>query len=159
MPIIEQEFFVAAPPSRVFDLSRSVDLHLASTAQSGERAVGGVTSGLLSLGDEVTWSARHFGLRQRLTSRIAIFDRPRLFRDSMVKGAFKRFDHDHLFTACAGGCRMLDRFDFDSPLGVLGTLANSLFLTRYMQRFLAERNTVVKRVAESEEWRTYLSVS
>jgi hypothetical protein len=31
------------------------------------------------------------------------------------------------------------------------------FLTRYMRRLLAERNAVLKRVAESEEWRAYLA--
>ena len=49
------------------------------------------------MGEEVTWSAKHFGVRQRLTSRITAFERPRRFRDSLVRGAFARFDHDHIF--------------------------------------------------------------
>ena len=123
----------------MFDLARSVSLHTHSTAQTGERVVGGVMEGLLGLGDEVTWEARHLGIRQRLTSRITEFDRPRSFRDSMVAGAFRRFDHDHIFEASENGTRMVDRFDFDAPLGILGRLAERLFLASYMQRFLEQR--------------------
>lgn len=70
MPVIEIELRILAPAERVFDLSRSVDLHVRSTAWTHERAVAGVTRGLLSLDDQVTWEAVHFGVRQRLTSRI-----------------------------------------------------------------------------------------
>lgn len=157
MPVLELTTLVAAPVERVFDLSRSIDLHTASTAATGERAVAGVTSGLIGPGEEVTWRARHFGVWQSLTSRIVIFDRPRHFRDSMVRGAFRRFDHDHRFEACAEGTRMRDVFDYTSPLGVLGRLADALVLERYMRALLEERNRVIKEVAESPDaFRRYL---
>jgi ligand-binding SRPBCC domain-containing protein len=148
---------VHAPPERCFDLARSVDLHIASTRQTGERAVGAVTSGLLGPGEEVTWSARHFGIRQTLTSRITAFDRPHHFRDSMVRGAFRRFDHDHFFAACGEGTEMRDVFDFESPLGPLGRLVDAVVLERYLWRFLERRNEEIKRVAESDAWPDMLS--
>jgi ligand-binding SRPBCC domain-containing protein len=158
VPIIELITHVAAPIERSFDLSRSIDLHQHSLGSSGERAVAGVTTGLIGLGESVTWEATHFGVRQRLTSRIAAFERPRHFRDSMVAGAFRRIDHDHWFVSDgAGGTVMRDVFDFEAPLGLFGRIAEATFLTRYMRRLLAERNAVVKRVAESEEWRAYLA--
>lgn len=104
---IELTTCVAASPERCFDLARSVDLHTRSTSATGERAVGGVTTGLLGLGQEVTWRARHFGVRQELTSRITAYDRPRHFRDSMVRGAFRRFDHDHFFEQTPTGCTIV----------------------------------------------------
>src|SRR5262245_31855607 len=100
MPTIELITIIAAPVERTFDLSRSIDLHTESTSATGERAVGGATSGLTGPGQEVTWRARHFGVWQSLTSRIVAFDRPAHFRDSMVRGAFRRFDHDHFFEPC-----------------------------------------------------------
>jgi ligand-binding SRPBCC domain-containing protein len=157
MPRIELVTLTHAPPERCFDLSRSIDLHLASARQTGERAVGAVTSGLLGLGEEVTWSARHFGIRQTLTSRITAFDRPHHFRDSMVRGAFRRFDHDHFFEARGEGTEMRDVFDFESPLGPLGRLVDALVLERYMRWFLERRNEEIKRVAESEAWRDLLA--
>ena len=159
MPMIELTTRINAPCDRVFDLARSVDLHVDSTAHTGERAVAGVTSGLIGLGQEVTWRARHFGVVQHLTSRITQFDRPRHFRDSMVRGAFRRFDHDHLFTEDGPVTIMIDRFDYMSPWGILGRVADSLFLRRYMQRLLEVRNAVLCTAAESEAWRKYLKPS
>jgi ligand-binding SRPBCC domain-containing protein len=66
-------------------MARDIGLHVHSMADSQERAIAGVTSGCIGLGQEVTWEARHFGIRQRLTSRITQFDRPRHFRDTMVR--------------------------------------------------------------------------
>ena len=156
MLTIELETFVAAPPERAFDLSRSVDLHLLSTAGTGEEAVGGRTSGLLERGEEVTWRARHFGIRQHLTSRITGFDRPRWFRDEMVRGAFRSLVHDHWFEAVDGGTIMRDRLMFSAPLGPLGLVMERLVLRRYMTRFLVARNEAIARVAASGAWRDLL---
>lgn len=156
MPRIELSTFIRAPIGRVFDLARSIDLHSDSLAATGEKAVSGVTAGLIRQGETVTWRARHFGVWQHLTSRITHFEPPRRFSDQMVRGAFKRFDHDHFFTPQDSGTLMRDVFDFDAPLGPLGHLANVLFLTRYMRRFLLVRNAALKAVAESEDWQKYL---
>ncbi|MEO8877235.1 MAG: SRPBCC family protein, partial [Polyangiaceae bacterium] len=97
MPLIRIETFIAASPERCFDLARDVQAHLGSTSDTEERAVAGVTTGLLSEGDEVTWEAVHFGLRLRLTARITRFEKPHLFVDEMIRGAFESFEHEHRF--------------------------------------------------------------
>lgn len=149
MPRIELTTLIAAPRERCFDLARSVDLHLKSTAATGERAVAGKTTGLLELGEEVTWRARHFGVWQRLTSRITAYDRPAHFRDSMVRGAFAPFHHDHFFDPTREGhTAMRDVLEFSAPLGPLGRLAERAVLTRYLARFLVERNRCLKAEAE-----------
>ena len=152
MPVIELSTLIHAPRERVFDLARSIDAHQASAGDTDERAVAGVTSGLIGLGQEVTWEARHLGVRQRLTVRNTAFDRPSHFQDVMVAGAFRHMVHDHCFEARPDGTLMQDRFEFSSPLGVLGTVADGLFLTRYMRRFLLQRNAMLKQCAESPEW-------
>jgi ligand-binding SRPBCC domain-containing protein len=156
MPRIELTTWIAAPVERCFDLSRSVELHLRSTAETGEQVIAGVTSGLLGPGDEVTWRARHLGIWQTLSSRMTTFDRPRHFRDSMVAGAFQRFDHDHFFEPERDGTTMRDVFDYTSPLGALGRVADALFLERYMRRLLEIRNRELKAIAESDEWERLL---
>lgn len=156
MSVIELALRIAAPRERVFDLARSVDAHLASTAKTGETAVAGKTRGLLGLGEEVTWRARHFGITQHLSSRITAYERPVHFRDSMVRGAFARFDHDHHFDADGDHTLMRDVFDFTAPLGALGTLADRLLLHRYMTRFLTERAQVLKQLAEGADWRRFV---
>ena len=146
--VIRLETRILAPIDLCFDLARDIDIHIKSTQKTREKAVAGVTSGLINLGEEVTWEATHFGIRQRLTSRVTIFDRPRHFRDSQVKGIFRRFDHDHFFSEDGGATIMRDVFDYQSPLGWLGRCADSLFLKAYLSRFLRARAVVIKEAAE-----------
>lgn len=108
----------------------------------------GRTSGLIEAGETVTWEAVHFGIRQRLSSRIDAMTPPVHFRDSMVSGVFRSFLHDHHFEEIPGGTRMTDVFNYVAPLGVLGRWADWLFLERYMRRLLEERNAVIKGMAE-----------
>ncbi len=157
MRVIELITVIGAPIERVFDLARSIDLHTASTLGTGERAVSGVTSGLIGRGQEVTWRARHFGVWQHLTSRITAFERPIHFTDEMVRGAFRRMEHQHLFEATSEGSTMRDIFEFSSPLGILGRIADRLVLQRYLRSFLIERNRIIRETAESEAWRKYLN--
>jgi len=156
MPVIDLSTLVRAPRERVFDLARSIDAHQHTTGGTEERAVAGVTRGLIGMDDDVTWEARHFGVRQRLTVRITAFERPKHFQDIMVSGAFKRMVHDHEFVEHPEGTLMRDRFAFASPLGMLGWIADQCFLTWYMRRFLVGRNAALRHLAESEEWRRYL---
>jgi ligand-binding SRPBCC domain-containing protein len=156
MPLIQLETKIRAPIERVFDLARSIDLHRISMSNSQERAVDGRTSGLIELGETVTWEAVHFGVRQRLTSKITVCDRPRHLQDVMVSGAFAGFTHDHFLSETATGTLMKDDFDYRSPLGPLGSVADLFFLKAYMTKLLAERNAVIKRFAEGEEWKEVL---
>lgn len=156
MPMIELATAIRAPIDRVFDLARSIDAHQDSTGGTEERAVAGVTRGLIGMDDEVTWEAWHFGVRQRLTVRVTAFDRPKHFQDVMVSGAFKSMVHDHEFAEGPTGTVMRDRFEFESPLGILGRIADWLFLASYMRRFLVRRNAALKQLAESTEGSRYL---
>ncbi len=149
MPKIELATYIKAPQEVVFDWSRSIDLHIESTAQTHEKAVAGKTSGLISLGESVTWRAKHFGVYQNLTSKIIQFDRPNSFTDEMQKDAFKSFTHQHLFSEKEGITEMKDLFEYQSPWGILGKLANKLFLNRYLTNLLEKRNSVIKKIAES----------
>lgn len=152
MPIINVTTEILAPIEKVFDLSRSIEVHELSQSSNNERAVAGRTSGLIEADESVTWEAVHFGIRQRLTSKVVEMTRPTYFRDSMVSGAFKRFDHDHLFEITeSGSTRMTDVFDYTSPLGFLGRLADATFLRKYMVKLLEERNSEIKRIAEMNE--------
>jgi len=159
MPTTELSTVIGAPRERVFDLARSIDAHEHTTGGAKERAVAGVTRGLIGMGDEVTWEARHFGVRQRLSVRVTAFDRPKHFQDIMISGAFNCMIHDHQFAEHPTGTLMRDRFQFTSPLGLLGRMVDWLFLEGYMRRFLVGRNEVLKRLAESPEGDNYLAQS
>ena len=157
MQTIQLETRIAAPARRCFFLALSVDLHVQSTAGTRERAVAGVTTGLIGNGESVTWQGRHFGLMLRHTSKITQYEPPTFFQDVMTAGKFKSFEHDHRFREQDGETVMKDELRFSAPFGVLGFMVESLVLRKYLTRFLLERNKLLKQVAESEVWREYLS--
>jgi ligand-binding SRPBCC domain-containing protein len=150
---------IRTPIDRCFDLARSVEVHLAGNIHSGEQAAAaeGRTSGLLDLGERVTWRAKHFGVWHKLTSEITQMRRPSYFQDTAVRGIFPYMRHDHYFRALAPTeTEMRDVFAFAAPLPVLGLLAGFLVLRRYMRALLPERNATIQQIAESEDWRKYL---
>jgi ligand-binding SRPBCC domain-containing protein len=156
---IELTTRISAPVERCFDLSRSIDLHMASTDWTGERAIAGVLSGLIGPGQEVTWQGRHFGWMLSHTSRITAYSRPHHFQDCMERGRFKSFCHDHFFKEGAGGTLMRDEMVFEAPFRFAGRIAEILLLESHMRDLLERRNKAIKRSAESEEWRRYLQLN
>lgn len=150
MALIQLTTRIATPIERVFDLARSIDAHIASTSQTNEKAVAGRTSGLMEAGETVTWEATHLGIRQRLTVRMTQLERPHVFEDEMVSGAFASMRHLHRFEAQGGETIMSDRFEFRAPLGPLGRIAEILFLKSYMRSLLIKRNSYIKQMAESD---------
>jgi ligand-binding SRPBCC domain-containing protein len=153
MPFIILETIIHAGIETCFDLSRSIDLHKISTCKTKETAVDGVTKGLISFNEFVTWEAVHFGIKQHLTSKITAYERPFHFCDEQIKGPFKKIKHDHFFAIKNNKVLMTDNFLFESPFGMAGHIFNKLILTRYLKKFLTERNQIIKFYAESGRWK------
>lgn len=139
---------IAAPVQTVFDLSLDIDAHLDSMAASGEKAIDGVTSGRIGLGEQVTWKARHFGVVWTMTSTITELEAPNRFIDEQLRGPFHTFRHEHLFEQQGDGTRMTDSITFEAPFGPIGRIAESAVLGRYLPKLIAERNAFLKRAAE-----------
>lgn len=160
MPKIVLHTSISAPIELVFDLSRSIDLHQKSMEHTNEKAIAGRITGLVEQEETVTWQARHFGITQQLTSRITAVQPHHFFADEMVSGAFKRFRHEHHFSTPENGVTLMkDIFDYDSPLGFLGKLADSLFLEKYMTTLLEHRNSILKKTAEDGSWKELLGMA
>lgn len=158
MPVIRIETKIKASKEIVFDLSRSIDLHKISVKETNEEATAGVTAGLIDLNDTVTWRAKHLGVYQTLTSKITDCDYPDYFADEMVQGAFKQFKHEHILVKKDYGTLLIDIFDYKSPLGILGKIADVLFLKKYMTNFLMKRNDTMKAFAETGQWKEVLEI-
>ena len=150
MPVIYLETIIKSTIEICFDLSRSIDLHKVSTVETNERAIDGVTSGLINMGEFVTWEATHFGIKQKLKTRITGYNRPFHFRDEQEKGAFKYFVHDHYFESKDNIVIMKDSFEFESPFYILGKIVSKLILANYMRNFLVKRNNIIKEYAETD---------
>lgn len=144
--MIVVETLIAAPREVCFDLARDVEAHARSAAFSGERVVEpGRLTGLLEAGDLVTFEGKHFGIRQRFTTRITEMRRPEFFVDEMVRGAFHWLRHTHEFHARGTGTLMRDILDWRAPLGLI---ADPLFLKRHMRWFVTTKQLALKEIAE-----------
>ncbi len=157
MASIHLTTFIKAPAKRVFDLSRSISLHKISTAHTKEKAIAGVTSGLISKNETVTWQAKHLFKTRQFTSKIIEMQSPLFFEDEMTRGDFKSFKHQHHFKQTANGIIMIDVIDFESPYGVLGKAVNKIYLKKYVENLLIKRNKVIKDYAETEKWKAILN--
>lgn len=156
MALIHLTTFIAAPAERVFDLSRSINLHKISTAATQEKAIAGVTEGLINETETVTWQARHLFKTRIFTSVISIMQKPFYFVDEMLKGDFKTYRHEHYFKEIANGTIMIDVVDFESPYGIIGKIFNKYYLKYYLEKLLTNRNTVIKEYAETPKWKAIL---
>ena len=145
--IIETQ--IRAPIELCFDLARDVNVHSESAAFSNERVVPpGRTEGLLELGDLVAFEGRHFGIRQRFVARITVLKRPDRFDDEMVKGSFKWLRHFHEFFYNDGVTTMRDTLLWEPPIGIIGRIADQLFLRNHMHWFVSTKQNRLKQIAE-----------
>ena len=157
MSIIHLTTFIAAPIEIVFDLSRSVSLHKISAINTNEKAIAGITSGLINENETVTWQARHLYKTRQFTSKITTMLKPDHFTDEMISGDFKSFRHDHHFKTTTNGTIMIDMINFESPFGFIGRIFSDLYLKNYLEKILIHRNSIIKDYAESEKWKAILN--
>jgi len=162
MQLIQLVTKIAAPPERCFLLSLNLDLHMETTSHTREVAIAGITHGIIGPNETVTWRGRHFGVMLTHQSLISAYDPPHHFQDSMLRGMFKSFVHDHYCDATPEGHTLMrDELRFAAPLGPLGWIAETFVLRRYFIHFLEERNALIKQVAESpaELWSKYVTLA
>lgn len=148
MTTIHLKTYIKAPILTVFDISRDISEHEASTKNTREKAIAGVTSGKISLGETVTWRAKHFGFYLKHTSIISEFESPTFFVDEMTKGVFKSLRHEHIFATIDSETEMTDVFKYEVPYGIFGQLFNYFILKSYLIKFLQRRNQHIKQRAE-----------
>jgi len=150
MTTINLKTKIKAPKQIVFDASRNIDVHQQSASESNEKAIAGVTSGLISLNETVTWRGKHFGFYLTHKSRITAMNLYDYFVDEMERGKFKSFRHEHFFEEENGITTMKDKLQYETPFGLFGELFDILFLEKHLTQFLLERNKVLKEVSEKE---------
>lgn len=143
MEIIRITTLIKAPVDRCFKLSTTIDLDLAAANSTSKSVIDGVAN----------------RLGYPMTHKIRMEDcRPySFFRDVMVEGAFTFYQHDHHFAPMNDGTRVRDELRFAARPGPLGRLVEKLYLRRRLTKLLRRRNALLKKVAESEEWRRYIT--
>ena len=157
--ILHEEILIRAPIARCFQLSTNIAIvqhELQMTPVRGHTK--DLTTGCVSDGDTIRWEGWQFGLPQHHESFIEAFTPPTFFRDRMIAGRFRTFEHDHAFTALGdGSVRLRDELRFTMPFGVLGSLVGAWIVAPHIQSIMQRRFRLLKQLAESEEWKQYLT--
>ena len=142
---------INAPKKTVFDLARNIDVHQQSAHKTKEKAIAGITSGLINYNETVTWRGRHFGFYLTHKSRMSAMDLYDYFVDEMEEGKFKSFQHEHTFVEKDGKTVMIDNLNYETPFGIFGRLFDQFLLKKHLTNFILERNKVLKYLAENQK--------
>lgn len=152
--ILRDEVLVNAPLERCFQLSTSIEIVRCELRLD---PVQGRTSGFVQAGDTVLWRGIKFGLPQFHHSIIEQFRPPNFFRDRMIAGRFRSFEHDHAFEVLPEGrVRMRDEIRFMMRWGPLGRLIGHVLIAPHISKLLPRRFALLKRICESDEWRKFI---
>jgi len=154
---------IEAPVERCFRLSTSIDV-VALTL--GMRPVEGRLGGMIEAGDQLVWRGWKFGLPQMHETLITGYREPRggepgFFQDTMGRGRFAAFQHDHhFFVETQGGAiertRLEDELRFAMPFGWAGAMVGRMVMVPHIRGLLRRRFALLKRLAEGDGWREYL---
>jgi ligand-binding SRPBCC domain-containing protein len=132
----------------VFDLSRNIDLHQSSMKHTEEKVISGKASGLIELGETVTFKGKHFRFYFIHQSKITEMTFYKSFTDEMTTGSFKSFVHHHRFISKYNCTLMVDEIIYKTPGGILGQIFNMLFLKKYLRHLIEKRNSIIKSKTE-----------
>jgi ligand-binding SRPBCC domain-containing protein len=80
------------------------------------------------------------------TTEITEVENGLTFVDEQRKGPYRLWRHRHTFRETAGGVEMTDVVEYAIPFGLMGRLANFLFVAREVKRIFAHRFEVVEKL-------------
>ena len=150
---VKESIHVNAPRDRVFLLSTSIVL---VQQILGMKPVSGKTSGLVVDGDQLLWRGWKFGIPALHETLITRYERPGFFQDTMGRGYFKHFQHDHTFEEVDGQTLLVDTVRFSMPFGIAGRLAGKLLVVPHVAGLMQRRFELLKRTAEGSDWERYV---
>jgi ligand-binding SRPBCC domain-containing protein len=152
--VLRDEVLIRAPLHRCFLLSTSVEI---VRRELRMKPVEGRTFGLVQAGETVLWRGFKFGLPQFHQSVIEEFRPPLFFRDRMLAGRFRSFEHDHAFDKLNGSLvRMHDEIRFTMRWGPFGVVLGRSLIAPHIRKLLRRRFALLKRISEAEEWRKFV---
>ena len=157
MFVLKDSTHIAAPLDRVFLLSCSLaiverELGMHPVAGKGSSRNAGLVVG----GDSIRWEGWQLGFWNYHVSVISAYEPYEFFQDTMTDGRFRFFQHDHYFIEIGGQVLLKDTVRFSLPFGWPGRLVGKKILVPHITGLLRRRFDLLKRIAESQEWREYL---
>lgn len=81
-----------------------------------------------------------FGIPLLWEAKITKATPPTGFEDLQIKGPFKYWHHKHIFQPKGDHTLLIDELEYEPPFGILGTIANTLFIDRDLENMFAYRH-------------------
>jgi ligand-binding SRPBCC domain-containing protein len=150
---LKESVHVNAPIERCFLLSTSIELVRQTLHMN---PVAGKTSGLIGDNDQLLWRGWKFGIPAMHETLITGYTRPTFFQDTMGRGYFRHFQHDHHFHFIDGQTTMWDIVRFSLPFGIAGQLVGKKIVVPHVLALMESRFALIKRLAESGDWQHYI---
>lgn len=150
---LKESIHINAPIDRCFLLSTSIELVQRTI---GLTPVSGKTSGLIVDGDQLVWRGWKFGVPAMHETLITGYDRPVFFQDTMGRGRFSRFQHDHHFQEIDGHTVLWDIVRFSLPLGAPGRMVGKLVVVPHVLKLMMARFELIRQLAEGDGWKKYV---
>lgn len=85
------------------------------------------------------------GIKVHWVTEITHVQEPVYFVDEQRFGPYALWHHQHRFKEVPGGVEMTDEVNYAIPLGILGRLANFIFVGREVNRIFDHRFTTLER--------------
>jgi ligand-binding SRPBCC domain-containing protein len=77
---------------------------------------------------------------------ISKVNEPFSFTDLQLKGPYALWEHTHTFEQAPGGVKMTDQVRYALPLGLLGTLAHSIFVKQKLKNIFDFRERTLNQL-------------
>lgn len=148
MPIFEKRTRINAPPEAVFAFHELPDA-LERLTPPFESARVLEKTPHIKAGARVVLLTRIGPMNARWVAEHTAYEQGRMFKDRQVTGPFAKWEHTHLFEPDGeGGSWLIDRIDYELPMGALGRLFGGGFARRKLERLFEFRHRVTKEACE-----------
>ncbi|KPK79982.1 MAG: CDP-paratose 2-epimerase [Gemmatimonas sp. SM23_52] len=140
--LLEATTWLAPPPGEVFDFfgdARNLEALSLPFLHFEILTPDPITMGA---GTVIDYRLRLHGLPVRWRTEITVWEPPRRFVDTQVRGPYRWWIHEHRFEPAGGGTLMTDRVEYGVPGGAL---VNFLLVESDLRRIWEYRDREVRR--------------
>jgi len=96
---------------------------------------------IMAAGTLIDYRIRWRGIPMRWRTEIEVWEPPHRFVDRQIRGPYRLWRHEHLFSERSDGTSVIDRVEY-APLG--GVIAQRLAVARDVKRIFAYRHHVLR---------------
>lgn len=141
--LLEQRTLIDEPLPTVFDFFRRAENLGAVTPPTLAFEIETPRPISMGLGQRIAYRIRLGPVPMRWLTRIEAWEPSARFVDVQLRGPYRAWYHEHCFEARGDRTLMIDRVWYSPPLGVLGSIAQRLFVGPMLRRIFGYRRAAI----------------